>query len=107
MPLEIDHVIPVSRGGKTILSNLCLACRTCNGCKWKITTSHDPLTNRVVKLFIPIVTSGRSISSGANGIHLIGLTATGRATIEALQMNNQLIVNLRSLWVVLGLHPIE
>lgn len=41
----------------------------------------------------------------ADGARILGLTATGRATIEALQMNNDLIVSLRSLWVLLGLHP--
>jgi len=40
-------------------------------------------------------------------MRILGLTATGRATVEALQMNNDLIVNLRSLWVILGLHPAE
>ena len=30
---EIDHVIPISRGGKNVLKNLKLACRCCNRTK--------------------------------------------------------------------------
>lgn len=30
LPIEIDHVIPVSKGGKNIESNLVCACRRCN-----------------------------------------------------------------------------
>lgn len=28
--LEVDHIIPVSRGGKTEMSNLQTLCETCN-----------------------------------------------------------------------------
>lgn len=31
--LEYDHVLPVSRGGETIVENLVLACRPCNRSK--------------------------------------------------------------------------
>ena len=41
----------------------------------------------------------------ADGVRLIGRTATGRATIALLRMNNDLIMDLRRLWVTLGLHP--
>lgn len=30
VPLHIDHVVPVSRGGATTLRNLVVACRKCN-----------------------------------------------------------------------------
>jgi 5-methylcytosine-specific restriction enzyme A len=35
MRLEVDHIIPVSRGGKTEESNLQTLCRRCNRRKWK------------------------------------------------------------------------
>ncbi|MEP7339676.1 MAG: HNH endonuclease [Acidobacteriota bacterium] len=53
MPLEADHIIATSRGGKTVIANLCLACRTCNGHKWQTAKACDPLTNRLVNLFHP------------------------------------------------------
>jgi len=33
MPLEIEHIIPKSRGGSNRASNLTLACNACNQCK--------------------------------------------------------------------------
>ncbi len=33
--LEIDHIVPVSKGGKTEESNLQVLCRRCNRTKWK------------------------------------------------------------------------
>jgi hypothetical protein len=33
--LEVDHIIPVSKGGKTEDSNLQTLCRRCNRHKWK------------------------------------------------------------------------
>ncbi len=30
IPMEYDHIFPLSKGGKTILNNLQLLCRNCN-----------------------------------------------------------------------------
>ena len=106
IPLEVDHITSVSLTGKTVIGNLCLCCRTCNGYKWKIVKARDPLTNRLVKLFHPRRQKWpEHFRWDAGRTRIIGLSATGRATIEALQMNNDLMVNLRSLWVILDLHP--
>lgn len=108
MPLETDHIIAISSGGKTVIGNLCLACRACNGHKRQIITAPDPVTTRLVKLFHPRQQKWlEHFQWSANGQRIIGLTGTGRATIQTLQMNNDLITNLRSLWVRLGLHPAE
>ena len=108
MPLEADHIRATAQGGKTVLANLCLACRTCNGHKWLIAKARDPLTRHLVKLFHPRrQTWSEHFQWSADGTRLLGLTTTGRATVEALQMNNELIVNLRALWVTFGLHPAE
>lgn len=108
IPLEADHIISTSLGGQTILSNLCLCCRSCNGYKGNKTKAHDPQTGRLVKLFHPRRQRWSThFAWSADGTHLIGLTASGRATIEALRMNNNLITNLRSLWTILRLHPFE
>lgn len=46
VPLEIDHIIPRSRGGSDRISNLTLACRNCNERKGNKTIeeflAHDP-----------------------------------------------------------------
>lgn len=32
--LEVDHILPIARGGKTVPSNLQVLCSKCNGHKW-------------------------------------------------------------------------
>ncbi len=106
IPLEADHIIPTARKGRTVLANLCHCCRVCNGHKADRLQARDPLTGRLVKLFHPRQQKWDvHFCWREDGTKIIGLTATGRATVEALQMNNDLIVNLRSLWVILKLHP--
>ena len=40
-----------------------------------------------------------------NGTAIAGTTAVGRATIEALNLNNEYIVRSRRRWVSIGWHP--
>ncbi|MEA5469208.1 hypothetical protein VB714_10030 [Spirulina sp. 06S082] len=40
-----------------------------------------------------------------DGTEIIGLTACGRATVAALQLNNSLAVVVRRNWVRAGWHP--
>ncbi|MFQ5592915.1 MAG: hypothetical protein ACE5HA_02075 [Anaerolineae bacterium] len=39
------------------------------------------------------------------GAVIQGITATGRATVSALQMNHPDVVAVRRLWVIAGWHP--
>lgn len=47
MPMTIDHIQPVSKGGLNTLENLCLACRTCNEYKSDTTEAINPLTGEI------------------------------------------------------------
>ena len=38
---------------------------------------------------------------------MIGLTPTGRATVETLRLNREGVVNLRRILFLVGLHPPE
>src|SRR5262245_6798067 len=108
MPLEVDHIIPEALGGKIEFANICLCCRTCNSYKWQRIHSRDPYTGRRTRLFHPRQQRWRAhFAWSPDGMRLIGRTATGRTTIEALRMNNDLIMHLRQLWVILRLHPRE
>ncbi|MGI0494115.1 hypothetical protein ACN4EG_20210 [Alkalinema pantanalense CENA528] len=40
-----------------------------------------------------------------DGTEIVGLTACGRATVEALKLNNSLATKVRSNWVKAGWHP--
>ena len=105
MHLEVDHIIPESEGGRAEMDNLCLCCRSCNGFKWNRITGRDLETGRRARLFHPRRQKWEAhFEWSEDRLYIVGLTASGRATIEALRMNNDLIVNLRRLWVVLSLH---
>jgi hypothetical protein len=87
-PLEVDHIAPEARGGSTTLDNLALCCRSCNLHKYTKTAAVDPISGETVPLFNPRIqpwlehfTLDRY--TGA----ILGLTPTGRATVEALVLN--------------------
>ena len=51
--LEIEHIIPLAKGGSDDESNLWLACPLCNGHKSDKNAAIDPDTGQVVPLFHP------------------------------------------------------
>lgn len=104
--LQIDHLFPVSKGGKNFEDNLCLACELCNQYKWTQTTGLDPETSSNVALFNPRNQKWEEhFSWSEDGTRIIGLTACGRATAAALKLNNSLALTVRRTWVRAGWHP--
>jgi hypothetical protein len=103
---EIDHIIPRMLGGKTELNNLCYACPVCNNAKRSQILAPDPQTGRRVRLFDPRRQRwSRHFRWGTDSGRILGLTAIGRATVVALDMNRPRMVHIRLLWAALGLHP--
>lgn len=101
--LEMEHIIPKAAGGSDDEENLWLACRLCNSYKGPQTHATDPVTNRNVKLFNPRQQKwSRHFAWSDNGIHISGLTAVGRATVLALQLNDFYAVTVRQAWVSAG-----
>ncbi|MEW6607758.1 MAG: HNH endonuclease signature motif containing protein [bacterium] len=101
---HIDHIIPVSAKGETVEENLALACVSCSLRKSARLTAIDPESGEQVSLYNP----KRDIWNEHfrwNDIYLIGLTPTGRATIEALYMNRPLILAIRREEMMRGKHP--
>jgi 5-methylcytosine-specific restriction endonuclease McrA len=84
---HIEHVIPQSKGGSSDLENLVLACPGCNLCKAARITSMDQTTGEYVRLFHPVRQLWREHFQ-FRGYQVEGLTAVGRATIEALNLNH-------------------
>jgi hypothetical protein len=104
--MEIDHIVPESVGGETILDNLCLACMGCNGFKLDFQIGIDPQTEQVMPLFNPRTQIWHDhFQWSEEGVHIVGLTPTGRATIVRLQMNREPVLRSRRLWVEAGWHP--
>lgn len=107
-PLEIEHTIPTARGGSDDEENLWLACRMCNNYKRTQTNAVDPLTNRRVRLFRPRTQRwAKHFMWSSDGTQILGRTATGRATVVTLQLNNVIAVTVRRMWVSAGWHPPE
>src|SRR5262245_49758853 len=104
--LEVDHIKPEVAGGETYLDNLCLVCRGCNSFKHDFQPAVDPETSQVVALFNPRAERlDDHFKWNDDGTLIIGLSPTGRATIERLRMNREGIVTSRRLWVEAGWHP--
>jgi hypothetical protein len=104
--LEIEHIIPKALGGPTTEQNLWLACRDCNGRKGSRIAARDPLTEEVVPLFNPRTQLWHDhFAWTPTGDRVIGLSPTGRATIQALDLNGRKRVTARQFWVAAGWHP--
>jgi len=104
--LVIDHIQPVSRGGKTIAENLALACQTCNNYKYTKTEALDPVTNQSVSLFHPRQMIWQEHFTWNEDVdQMIGITPIGRATIALFQTNRDGVVNMRRVLAIMGYHP--
>ena len=102
-PLTIDHIQPRSLEGPSTYANLCLACRRCNEFKGNKVEAVDPLTGEKAFLFY----SRRDIWSEHFKWDVTGvrITKKGRATVVALNINNEIIIRARSRWISVGWHP--
>ncbi len=104
--LEIEHLYPRARGGKTVKENLWLACTYCNTFKSSQTHSTDPKTKRKVPLFKPRTQIWkRHFEFDSDKAAIIGKTVCGRATVNALKINNDLALDTRKHWVGVGWYP--
>jgi hypothetical protein len=105
-PFSVEHIVPRSQGGKITLDNLALACQGCNNHKYNKTEGRDPVSSDVVALYHPRKQRWSDHFAWNEDFTLIiGLTATGRATIEALHLNREGVVNLRRILYTMGEHP--
>lgn len=106
--LEIDHIVPVSKGGTTDEVNLILACPHCNGHKSDRMTVPDPESGEFVALFNPRMEAWNDhFQWQQDGALIAGLTAIGRAPVIALAMNHPDLVTVRRLWIEAGWHPLQ
>jgi len=106
IPMVVDHIIPLAAGGTSDVENLCLACYRCNEFKGARLDAPDPPSGGMVVLFNPRAQAWHDhFAWSEDGLRVVGRTACGRATIEALRLNNDWLVQARRLWILAGLHP--
>ncbi len=105
-PFSMEHIEPESRGGITTSENLAWSCQGCNNAKYNFVTGIDPLTNHEVPLFHPRLDSwGTHFCWSEDGLEIIGITPTGRATVERLRLNRSNVVGWRRMAQAFGIHP--
>jgi len=105
---HIEHFMPRSRGGQTMMGNLVLSCPGCNLAKADRTTGED-YSGQTQFLFNP-----RNYEPWLLGWHLhfaldresgiiLPRTPTGQATVTALRIDDPLRVFARKLQIFAGL----
>lgn len=103
---SVEHIIPRSKGGTDDAENLAFACMGCNDHKYDKTEHKDPVSEVITILFHP---RHHEWSEHFMWEHtfteMVGITAIGRATIDALQLNRKGVVNLRRLLRLINEHP--
>src|SRR5262245_21625774 len=101
---HLEHILPSSRGGPTVLENLAWACPSCNLHKADRVEATDPETSAVVPLFNPR-TQRWSEHFRWEAYEIVGLTPVGRATVSALNLNQARRVLIRKAEELFGLFP--
>ena len=105
-PFIIEHITPLSKGGSDEPDNLALSCGGCNGHKYQKTEAVDPITGNMEPLFTPRNDDWSAhFEWDADYLRIIGLTPTGRATVNALHLNRKELINLREVFLLTGEHP--
>jgi len=103
---SIDHIIPVEKGGETTLENLALSCQGCNNHKYTKTEGYDGVTRQMVPLYNPRRHHwNEHFVWNEDCTIIIGLTPTGRASIDTLCLNRTGVMNLRQLLSLVKKHP--
>jgi hypothetical protein len=92
---HVDHIHPVRDGGQTTIENLALACVSCSLRKGARTHAEDPSTGERASIFHPRWSRWEDHFEVTSDLHVVGKTSTGRATVELLQMNRPLVIEIR------------
>lgn len=105
--IEIEHIVPVSKGGTDDEENLWLACSNCNTYKSNLIEAIDPETQELVSLFNPRqqVWYEHFGFNSENPAMIFGKTPCGRATVEALRINMPQMIAFRNLMVTFKKYP--
>jgi HNH endonuclease len=95
---ECEHTDAESIGGLTVIENLALACKGCNGHEYNKSHGFDPISFEYIRLFNPRMDVwSEHFAWDFDPSFLIGLTTIGRTTIDKLKLNRSKLTNLRLL----------
>lgn len=103
---SVEHITPRDKGGLSVVENIALSCQGCNNHKYNKTEGIDPVTGLLAPLFHPRQQVWSDHFTWNDDYTLmVGLTSTGRATVETLHVNRPGVVNLRRVLYTMGDHP--
>ena len=106
LSLEVEHIVPIARGGEDTATNWALACRACNLYKATHVNWSDPESRMVVRLFHPREDRWDDhFHVASESGEMVGRTPIGRATVMRLGLNSATQVAARLQWMRLGLFP--
>ncbi len=95
LPWQIDHVVAMKHGGRSVDQNLAAACLNCNANKQADLSGIDPVTGELTRLFNP-----RNDTWDEHFIEvlneIVGLTPIGRVTVYVLAMNDDEVLTARA-----------
>ena len=103
---HLEHIVPTSRGGTTELNNLAWACPGCNLRKADRIEAVDPDSQAAAQLYHPRRHVWREHFHW-DEYQIVGLTPIGRATVAALQLNDERRMRIRQAEQMFGLFPPE
>jgi hypothetical protein len=104
--LEVEHLLPTSLGGAGERENLWLSCHKCNKLRSNRIVGTDPLMQEEVPLFNPRQQDwSHHFVWEQRGLYIVGRTATGRATVATLHLNDVYHLSARGVWMLAGIYP--
>lgn len=101
---HIEHTVPRSRGGSSLLENLAWSCPGCNLHKAGGVEFPDPESDQLVALFNPRCDRWNDHFQW-DGFEIMPQTPVGRATCEALKLNGPRRILIRQAEAMFGLFP--
>ena len=105
---HIEHIVPIRLGGSNDLGNLAWSCDGCNTNKWGYLEWLDHATGVKVALFNPRQDIWKNHFRWSDDFtFILGLSPTGRATIDLLKMNRLGLINIRKALIAYGISPKE
>lgn len=105
-PFSVEHILPLIKNGTSESTNLAYACQGCNNFKYSHTEAIDPVTGKMKPLFHPRQQIwDEHFTWNEDYTEIIGLTPTGRATIDRMKLNRVGLVNFRRVLHTLNEHP--
>jgi hypothetical protein len=104
LPFQIDHIVAEKHHGLTVPANLALSCYWCTVHKGPNIAGIDPESEQIVPLYHPRNDQWHDHFRYAGPL-LLGLTPSGRATVDVLGINHPVRVAVRHALITEGMFP--